>query len=105
VPDFWKGIALDRIRSMLRPGGLLLLRDLVYDFDPADAGAALAGWFSGAVDDPSRGWTASELAEHVRIEYSTYTWLFEPLLERCGFDILEATYTRGAYAAYVCRRP
>ena len=59
---------------------------------------------AGAVDDPARGWTATELAEHVRIEYSTYSWLFEPMLERTGFEILDRDYAREAYGAYRCRR-
>jgi RNA polymerase sigma-70 factor (sigma-E family) len=37
VPDFWKGIALDRTATMLRPGGVLLLHDLVYDVEPSAA--------------------------------------------------------------------
>jgi SAM-dependent methyltransferase len=30
LPDFWKGIALDRIGRILRPGGVLRLQDRVY---------------------------------------------------------------------------
>ena len=60
-------------------------------------------WLAGAVDDPP-GWTADELAEHVRLEYSTYRWLFEPLLERVGFAILDVDFVRNAYGAYTCRR-
>ncbi|WP_116999818.1 class I SAM-dependent methyltransferase [Desertimonas flava] len=104
VPDFWKGVALARIHAMLRPGGVLRLHDLVFDFDPADAPDRIAAWIAGAVDDPARGWTAAELEEHVRLEYSTYSWLFEPMLERVGFEILDAAYVRGAYGAYTCRR-
>jgi ubiquinone/menaquinone biosynthesis C-methylase UbiE len=104
IPDFWKGIALARIAAMLAPGGLLRLRDLVFDFEPSEAGEFIPAWMAGAVDDPARGWTADELAEHVRIEYSTYSWLFEPMLERTGFEILEHDYVRRAYGAYTCRR-
>lgn len=104
VPDFWKGIALARIAAMLGPGGILRLHDLVFDFEPADAAAAIAAWVAGAVDDPARGWTAAELEDHVRLEHSTYSWLFEPLLVRTGFEILEATYRRGAYGAFTLRR-
>jgi SAM-dependent methyltransferase len=103
VPDFWKGIALDRVHRLLAPGGVLRLRDLVFDFEPADAAERIAAWLAGAVDDPARGWTADELAEHVRIEYSTYSWLFEPLLERTGYEILERSYVRGAYGTFTCR--
>ena len=104
VPDFWKGIALGRVARLLAPDGVLRLRDLVFDFEPAEAPARIAAWLAGAVDDPARGWTADELAEHVRIEHSTYSWLFEPLLERTGFEILEREYVRGVYGAYTCRR-
>jgi len=104
VPDFWKGIALDRVAGLLGAGGVLRLRDLVFDFEPADAPVRIAAWLAGAIDDPARGWTAPELAEHVRIEHSTYSWLFEPLLERTGFEILDRHYARGAYGAYTCRR-
>src|SRR5690348_3108856 len=38
LPDFWKALALDRIASPLKPGGVLRLRDLIFDFQPADAG-------------------------------------------------------------------
>ena len=104
VPDFWKGIALSRIHDLLRPGGILRLRDLVFDIEPGSADPAIAEWLAGAVDDPALGWTADELAEHVRLEYSTYRWLFEPLLERVGFAILDVDFVRNAYGAYTCRR-
>jgi hypothetical protein len=63
----------------------------------------MAAWLAGAVDDPAVGWTAAELAEHVRIEHSTFSWLFEPMLERCGFEILACEYRRGAYGEYTLR--
>lgn len=75
---------LDRIARLLRPGGLLRLHDLVYDFDPAEAADRIPAWLAGAVDDPAVGWTATELAEHVRGEFSTYRWLLEALLDRTG---------------------
>ncbi len=37
LPDFWKAIALDRIATFLRPGGVLRLHDLIFDFQPAAA--------------------------------------------------------------------
>jgi hypothetical protein len=59
---------------------------------------------SGAVSDPAAGWTAQELAEHVRSEFSTYSWLLDSMLDRAGFDILERSFRRSAYGAYTCRR-
>jgi ubiquinone/menaquinone biosynthesis C-methylase UbiE len=104
LPDFWKGVALDRVSRILRPGGVLRLRDLVYDFDPGEATQRIDAWMAGAVTDPASGWTAAELAEHVRTEHSTYRWLLETLLARTGFEILDASFRRGAYGAYLCRR-
>ncbi len=96
LPDFWKVVALQRIAAMLRPGGVLRLRDLAYELDPAQ--------IAGAVDDPAEGFTGPELAEHVRSEFSTFTWLLEPMLDRCGFDVVDRETIRSAYAAYTCRR-
>ena len=105
LPDFWKGIALARVHDLLAPGGTLVLRDLVYSFEPRDADERLEAWFDGAAPTPDRGWTRAELEEHVRTEHSTFAWLLEPLLERAGFEIVESEHRRGAYATYVCRRP
>ena len=104
LPDFWKGIALSRVAAVLAPGGIFRLHDLVFDFEPSEAQQRIPAWMAGAVDDPTRGWTADELAEHVRIEHSTYSWLFEPMLERTGFEIIDRAYVRGAYGAFTCRR-
>jgi SAM-dependent methyltransferase len=104
VPDFWKAVALDRIAGLLRPGGLLRLRDLVYDFAPGDAGVHIESWLAGAVDDPAVGWTAGELAHHVRTEFSTYAWLLDAMLDRCGFEIVDRSFRRAAYGSYTCVR-
>jgi SAM-dependent methyltransferase len=105
LPDFWKAVALDRIARMLRPRGVLLLTDLVYSFDAGEADAVIGGWLAGAPDDPACGWTVDELAEHVRTEHSTYTWLLEPMLERAGFEIRDRRLSeKRTYAAYTCVR-
>jgi ubiquinone/menaquinone biosynthesis C-methylase UbiE len=104
IPDFHKGIALARIAEILRPGGILFLRDLVYDFEPQEADEAIAAWFAGAVVPPTPGYTAEDLAAHVRGEYSTYRFCLDALLAHTGFTIREATFRRGAYARYICER-
>lgn len=105
LPDFWKAIALERIARLLSPGGVLRLRDLVYDFEPGEADKAISAWLAEATDNPAAGWTATELVAHVREEHSTFTWLLEPMLERADFEIrdrwLSPTRT---YAAYTCIR-
>jgi SAM-dependent methyltransferase len=104
VPDFWKAIALSRIADVLRPGGVLRVRDLIYDFAPNEAGAVFETWFANASKVPGYGWSAEELAEHVRLEHSTFTWLLEPMFDHTGFDIVEHDLQVPTYGAYVCRR-
>lgn len=103
LPDYWKAIALSRTASVLRPGGVLLLRDIVFAFDPTEADAYIGPWLDGAAATPEKGWTRAELETHLREEFSTFTWLLEPMLERAGFSIASADYgTRRIFAQYVC---
>ena len=102
VPDFWKAIALRRIADMLRPGGVLRLLDLVYDFAPEEADAVFSGWFAQAAADPAAGYTAADYAEHIRSEYSTFRWLLEPMLAATGFEVTDVSYSRRLYGAYTC---
>jgi len=105
LPDFWKAVALDRVARLLPRRGVLLLTDLVYGFDPGEADDAIEAWLAGAATDPARGWTADELAEHVRDEQSTFTWLLEPMLERAGFEIRDRRLSETrTYASYTCVR-
>jgi SAM-dependent methyltransferase len=102
LPDFWKAVALQRIADMLPPGGVLRLRDLVYDFAPAEAEEIFAGWFATAATDPAAGYTAADYAEHIRTEYSTFRWLLEPMLAAAGFEVTDVSYERRLYGAYTC---
>jgi SAM-dependent methyltransferase len=106
LPDFWKAVALQRIRSTLRTGGVLRLSDIVYSFDPAEAAERIEAWVATLpVTGSSDGeWIRADLEEHVREEHSTYTWLLEPMIERSGFTIEQAAYSAdGFFADYVAR--
>jgi len=106
LPDIWKAVALQRVADVLRPGGVLRLRDLALSFDPSEMDERLAAWVAGGADDPALGWTPAELETHIREEFSTFTWLLEPMLERAGFEIVDADFApSGMYAAYVCSKP
>jgi SAM-dependent methyltransferase len=105
LPDFWKAIALRRIADMLRPGGVLRLRDLVYDFQPDEAETVFAGWFAAAATDPAAGYTAADYAEHIRTEHSTFRWLLEPMLAAAGLEVTDVSYERRLYGTYTCVKP
>jgi len=107
LPDFWKAVALGRMADMLRPGGALRLWDVAYNFEAVDAERRIEAWISDVTTgDIERGWTRAELAEHVRDEHSTFTWLLEPMIERAGFETIDASYSdSGMSARYLCRKP
>ena len=104
LPDFWKALALERMANLLRPGGVLRLRDLIFDFQPGEAEAVLDGWLDDAVADPARGYTRADFAEHLRTEFSTFRWLLEPMLAAAGFAVVTAGFDGSIYGAYTCVR-
>lgn len=105
LPDFWKAVALARTAAILRPGGVLRLRDLVFSCQPDEVGEVVESWLAGAAARPEDGWTRAEYETHLREEYSTFSWLLEPMLDRAGFEIREARYGDSrVYAEYTCTR-
>ncbi len=103
LPDFWKAIALGRIATLMKSGGILRLRDLTFSFGPAEANRVIEAWLEASSEQSESGWTRIELENHLRDEYSTFTWLIEPMLERVGFEIRDATHDdRKVFAAYTC---
>jgi ubiquinone/menaquinone biosynthesis C-methylase UbiE len=105
LPDFWKVIALRRIADVLRPGGVLRLRDLVYSFAPERADDVLETWLAQAPLNPKDGWTRQELETHIRDEHSTFSWLLERMLEQTGFAIEDVSHAASqVFSAYTCRK-
>ena len=89
LPDFWKATALARVRSMLRPGGVFRLWDVVYDFPLVEAAARIEAWCAMGGDVVEGEWSRAELEEHVRDEHSTFSWLIEPMLAQANLEILD----------------
>ncbi|MEO8607617.1 MAG: methyltransferase domain-containing protein [Chloroflexota bacterium] len=103
LPDFWKVLALERIAAILNPGGVFYLRDLVFSFTPEETEAVIDGWLGNASELPDSGWTRTELVTHLQTEYSTYSWLLEPMLEKCGFEIRHIEHGASrVHSAYTC---
>jgi SAM-dependent methyltransferase len=104
LPDFWKALALDRVRGILAPGGLFRLWDVVYDFEPAEAAERIEAWCATGGDTVDAEWSRAELEEHVRDEHSTFSWLLEPMIMRSGFEIAASDHTEdGIFAKYLLR--
>lgn len=104
LPDFWKALAFQRLRAIVRLGGVLRLWDVVYNFDPSEAKDRLNAWCATVGDDVEDGWNRADLEEHIRDEHSTFTWLLEPMMERSNFHIEDVIYSPdGMFARYVAR--
>jgi SAM-dependent methyltransferase len=107
LPDFWKAMALRRVRSMLRPGGVFRLWDVVYSFDIDEGEERIEAWcapFGEDVEDVEGGWARWEVEEHIRDEHSTFSWLLEAMFERTGFTIESAEYSNDGFdAKYLLR--
>ncbi len=82
------------------------LWDVVYGFPPTDVAERVEAWCAVGSDDVGHGWNRSELEEHVRDEHSTFTWLLEPMIQQCGFEIVEAIYSDDRFfAKYILEKP
>lgn len=102
LPDFWKALALARMADVVKPGGVLRLRDLVYDFQPHEAEEVFGAWLEGAATDPAQGYTTHDYVEHIRGEFSTFRWLLEPMLAAAGFEVVAVSFHGRLYGAYTC---
>jgi hypothetical protein len=98
-------MALQRMRRSLRVGGVLRLSDIVFSFDPNDAAERLEAWCATLpVTAPEGAWIRADIEEHLRDEHSTFTWILEPMIERCGFAIEQSVHSKdGIYAEYIAR--
>jgi ubiquinone/menaquinone biosynthesis C-methylase UbiE len=103
LPDFWKALALARMAAILKPGGVLLLRDLVFSCEPGEAEQVIEAWLAGAPEQTELGWARAELETHLREEYSTFSWLLEPMIAHAGFSIQRASHSASrTHSAYTC---
>jgi ubiquinone/menaquinone biosynthesis C-methylase UbiE len=57
LPDFWKAMALHRIAAMLRPGGVLRVRDLFLSCQLDEVNRVVEAWLQGAAEHSEQGWT------------------------------------------------
>lgn len=101
LPDFWKLVALKRMHRMLKKGGKLYLRDIVFSF-PIDQ---YQEFFPRFIEDNGR--LAGEAMAHqtaisIRDEYYTLDWIMEGLLKQAGFQLVTKEYALGFMAVYLC---
>ncbi len=99
LPDFWKGMALERLYRALKPDGRLFLRDVVFSATPAAFPSVADAWTAWML--ANTGYAPDEIAGHIRDEHSTYAWIMEGLIRAAGFRLERATYSQQAYGDFL----
>ena len=103
LPDFWKGIALVNIHQLLSEGGRLYLHDVVFSFPPAKYREAIESFITQTEETAGKE-IADDIKNHVRDEYSTFSWIMEELIRRSAFRIVRAAYRNEFFATYLCTK-
>jgi len=97
LPDVWKLVALERIFSTLKPGGVFYLFDVVFDWGNSDP----EEYFRKVVE--SQPESRANVAMHIAREFSTTDWIMTGLLARAGFVVESNVRSQGFLRAYCCR--
>jgi putative AdoMet-dependent methyltransferase len=101
LPDFWKGIALNRMNQMLKPGGQLFIHDVILEEHKAVENiAALIKQLASAGGD----FLLKDAEGHFKEEFSTYDWVMDGLLSRAGFSITSKNINDGVIGTYYCTK-
>lgn len=103
LPDFWKQIALIRMAGILRAGGKLCLRDVVYSFDVNDHESFFEGYILKASEAVGLEF-AERIEAHIKNEYSTLDWIMKGMIERADFRIESEEHRDGFVGLYLCSK-
>lgn len=99
LPDAWKLPAMLNVARMLKPGGQLILRDVVFVLNEGETPEMC---FERLVN--SMETMKMEVARHVAKEFSTYDWIMDGILARAGFQIVSKTVQGASFIVYHCRK-
>ncbi len=101
LPDFWKGMALQRIHSMLNPAGKFYLYDVIIEYKNAQKNIEA---FIESQAKAGGDFLREDAEEHFSEEFSTFDWVIDGLLQRAGFTILEKENNAGVFGSYLCTK-
>jgi len=101
LPDFWKGMALQRMNGMLKPGGKLYLSDVI--FEQRNVRRNIEEFIEN-LEKAAGPDIRKDVEAHVRREFSTFDWIMDGLFERAGFSIVNKVMQGGVIGRYLCRK-
>ena len=99
LPDYWKGIALNRMYNMLKPEGVLYIKDVVISEQNSLTNIQS---FINNQEMLGGNFLKEDVEMHFKEEFSTYNWIMEELLNRSGFEIKSEKTEVGLIAEYLC---
>ncbi len=99
LPDFWKGVALERLHRMLKPDGRLYIHDVILEQHRALENIEK---FFEKQAEAGGDFLRRDAEGHFREEFSTYDWIMDGLLSRAGFTIQSKTMHEGVIGKYLC---
>ncbi len=89
LPDFWKNIAISRMADILRAGGQLFIKDVVFPTRKPDEYLELIDKtlteFSKLADNNS----TEGFENHIKNEYSTFDWALEEMFKNAGLKMIK----------------
>lgn len=99
LPDFFKFIALDRLRGLMKTDGKLFIQDVIVEHNNyedninqlIDRQESLGGDF-----------LREDAIQHFQEEYSTFDWVLEGLLRKAGFQVVDSSIQGGLLGRYLC---
>lgn len=99
LPDVWKFIALRNVARVLKGGGQLILRDVVFVLGDRTPEQCFDN-FAASIPESSR----KNVFCHIKDEFSTYDWILEGLIAGAGFSITDKLSDSGFILTYNCRK-
>ena len=102
LPDFWKGVALEKIFAVLKPGGRFYLYDVVI---PDQQSKETIQGFIDRQGKRGGDFMKDDTIIHFREEYSTFDWIMKTLLTNAGFIIKMDDFKDGVLKQYLCEKP
>jgi len=101
LSDFWKMIAVSNIYRSLKSQGKFFLGDIIFSCGVDEIKTRIDNWINYLKDigaDPYLG-----AINHVKKEYSTFSWIMEGIFERAGFSYSAITDNNN-FMAYLCTK-
>jgi len=103
LPDFWKMVSLYRMNKMIKSGGKLFIGDVIFSFPVEEYKVKINNFINNIENSADPGF-AEDAETHMREEFSSFDWVIEGMLKRCGFTIDKIDYQNDTFATFICTK-